>query len=72
MTASRKTNIIMCGQCDGEGIVHCKELTCYHNGNYDYWDEECTRCKGTGRLVQTISIETTEEAFVPEKPRKRK
>ena len=33
--------IIICDKCKGEGIVHCSELVGCHNGDYDYWDEEC-------------------------------
>ncbi len=61
--------IIICDECDGEGIIRCKELTDYHNGHYDRWTEECGRCKNSGRLLETINV--TKEFYIPSKAKAR-
>jgi hypothetical protein len=46
------SKIIPCMTCKGTGVVEQTECTSYHNSDYDYWNELCTRCDGDGRLVQ--------------------
>lgn len=63
--------MIICSVCNGIGTVERSECTSYHNGDYDYWDEECHRCKGSGRLVENTVITVKTKAYKPKKPRKR-
>lgn len=44
--------IIACERCGGSGIRKCKELTDYHRGDYDCWNEYCSFCGGEGRVIQ--------------------
>jgi len=44
--------VILCHTCVGFGYVEKSELTNYHRGEYDTWDETCATCKGKGRLFQ--------------------
>ena len=46
--------IVMCTRCKGTGIRECSELTDYHRGDYDYWNEFCSFCKGDGRVVEVV------------------
>jgi DnaJ-class molecular chaperone len=55
--------IIICSTCKGEGIIHCQELIDYHNNDYKYWKEKCSECKGSGRLIQSVTIST--KAYIP-------
>lgn len=38
--------IICCPVCKGEGIYSKSELTDYHKGEYDHWNEFCNTCEG--------------------------
>ena len=49
-----KKRIIPCMTCEGTGIRECSELTDYHRGDYDYWNEFCSFCKGDGRVVEVV------------------
>lgn len=62
--------IIICDSCKGSGKHEHSECTDYHNNDHDYWDEPCSRCNGTGRLVQQITIRklTKEELNLRPKP----
>ncbi len=51
--------IIICDDCKGRGIIERERLTDYHNGLYDYWDEKCEKCKGSGRLLEIVEVTTT-------------
>ncbi len=46
------SKIVPCMTCKGTGVVERSECTSYHNSEYEYWNELCTRCDGDGRLVQ--------------------
>lgn len=46
------SKIIPCMTCKGTGALERSECTSYHNADYEYWYELCTRCDGEGRLVQ--------------------
>lgn len=48
--------IIICTECNGEGLEHFEELTDYHNRHYNYWTEKCSECKGSGRLFETTKV----------------
>ena len=50
--------IIICPECEGEGLIQHSELTDYHKRMYDTWDEKCTECKGSGRLLETTEVDT--------------
>lgn len=56
------TKIILCTSCNGEGQLELSEIISYHNNDYRYWKEICSRCKGSGRLKETTINETT---YVP-------
>ena len=58
------TKIIMCETCTGSGVVHQRELEDPHRGEYKEWNEICTRCLGSGRLIKTTSIEIN--PYIPE------
>jgi len=62
--------IVICNKCNGEGLIHCSELTDYHNGYYDHWTKKCDRCKGSGRLWEVI--ETTRTAYKQKKVEKKR
>lgn len=47
--------IIVCSVCKGEGRVERSELTDYHRGDYDCWNELCKNCDGEGRVVEVTS-----------------
>lgn len=44
--------IVCCSVCDGSGIRVCSELTDYHKGEYDNWNELCSFCGGDGRVLE--------------------
>ncbi len=64
--------IIICYECDGEGLIHCKELICYHKGDYDYWTKKCDKCEGSGRLFEKIETTITRVAYKQKEVKKRK
>lgn len=55
------TEIIICNNCNGKGTTVSKELEDYHHGTYNYTVETCSICKGSGRLIKTIT--TTIEPY---------
>ena len=67
-----ETTVILCDNCNGKGVIAQEELTCYHKGEYDYWTEECPRCKGSGLLQKKVVTETTITPHIPCKPKPRK
>ena len=69
---SEKSEIIICDNCKGKGVVAQEELTCYHKGEYDYWTEECPECKGSGLLQKTVVTETLIKPYTPLTPEPRK
>lgn len=42
------TNFSICTVCKGTGIYYREELTNYHRGEYDYFEETCHHCGGVG------------------------
>lgn len=44
--------IVACTICDSTGIKSRSELTDYHRGDYDYWNEFCSFCEGEGRVLE--------------------
>jgi hypothetical protein len=48
--------IIICARCKGKGTVEVSELEDYHHGTYNITDEECSLCKGSGRMKQTTIV----------------
>lgn len=56
---SETSEVIICKQCEGTGLVGHSELQDYHKGEYRYWNTVCGICKGTGRLKKVVTI--TEE-----------
>ena len=58
------TKIIICGHCRGRGLVTKEKLISYHRNEYDYWDEKCPTCNGSGRQKITTKITTTYEPYV--------
>lgn len=59
--------VVICNSCKGSGTHHCSELTDYHRREYDTWTEECSTCKGSGRLTKVVTL----SPYVPEPPRQR-
>ncbi len=55
--------IIICEGCDGKGLIERNECTSHHNGDYDYWDEKCEKCQGSGRIVRKIITQIIDEPF---------
>ncbi len=49
--------IIICEQCNGKGIIKCSTLEDYHQHIYEYWDEDCKKCEGSGRLIKKSTVE---------------
>ena len=62
------TEIILCDNCKGSGLINHEQLVDYHKCEYSYWTTQCKACKGSGRLVKKVNYSIT--AFVPEKPDK--
>jgi DnaJ-class molecular chaperone len=62
------SEIILCSNCHGKGVIYQEKLTCYHKGEYEYWTEECPKCKGSGLLQKVVVTETIITPFVPLKP----
>jgi len=58
-------DIIICGVCKGEGIVHKEEVIDGHNCDYESWDECCPACKGSGRLLRVHSTSTKLTPYIP-------
>ena len=63
-----KLEILLCDKCNGKGVVHREELIDYHKGDYNYWTEECPRCKCSGLIQKHIVTETTITPYFPPKP----
>jgi len=56
-----KSEIVICSKCEGKGHLERSELQDYHKGEYRYWDELCSHCEGSGRIItKTETIETVE------------
>ena len=51
--------IIICGKCKGKGITEESKLVGGHNNDYDYWNEICSKRKGSGRLLKIVETQTT-------------
>jgi len=49
--------IILCGNCKGEGVLRHHKITDYHRNEYDVITTECGKCDGKGRLWQTTRME---------------
>ena len=49
-------SLMLCDKCDGNGFVEIRECTDYHKVEYSYERKECTRCKGSGRLIVTENV----------------
>lgn len=56
--------IVACKACESTGIRQCSELTDYHRGDYDYWNEFCSHCGGEGRVVE-VSHHSVVELEMP-------
>ena len=52
----KNINIVQCLVCKSSGFIERKEITSYHNNDYDYWNELCYHCKGEGRVLKTIYL----------------
>jgi len=61
--------IIICENCEGEGLVHLSKLVDYHHGDYDEWTEKCQDCNGSGRMLEEIKITTV--AYVQKRAKTR-
>lgn len=48
--------IVSCSHCKGTGWTSREELSDYHRGEYRDVHEECTFCKGEGRLTRTHDV----------------
>lgn len=46
--------ILICNACKGTGLTEHSELVDYHKHEYDYWDDICSECKGSGRLLKKV------------------
>lgn len=58
----KEKEIIICPDCKGLGVVEREERVSMKESKY--WAEDCSRCKGSGRLIKNTSC----SAFVqPEK-----
>lgn len=55
---TEKEEIILCDRCNGIGMVKKSELINYHNNIYNNWDEICSICNGSGRLLKKTIEET--------------
>ena len=50
------TEILICFQCNGSGVIPQTELTDHHRGEYTKWDIVCKGCKGSGRQMKTTTV----------------
>lgn len=51
--------IVICTECDGIGQI-CRDIGT-HKSEYRYY--YCGKCKGSGRLIETV--ETIHKPFIP-------
>lgn len=63
--------IIICNECQGEGLVHREKCVDYHNNYHDEWTEECDSCKGSGRLMEETVVDITLTAYFTKEVTKR-
>lgn len=61
-----RTEIVVCGNCDGKGYRTRHVTTCYHKGEYDVHFDSCYKCGGSGLLQRTTTV--TEVPFVAGPP----
>lgn len=59
-----REKIIICEKCQGKGYIEKSRITSYHKGEYNYWNEQCDQCEGSGRTIKTIRI-TTRPFYLP-------
>lgn len=55
---TRSQKMLICECCQGEGTVENSRLVDPHKGEYDYWDTVCQNCKGSGRMLKTVTTIT--------------
>lgn len=58
LVVKTERKISSCQRCNGMGYIERSELVCYQKGDYDYWNELCSDCSGSG-LIEMI-VKTTE------------
>lgn len=68
MTKQETTKVVVCHVCKGKGVLTKAKLTCYHKGEWDYWNVECPHCNGSGLMQEKVVTETTLTPFAPYKP----
>lgn len=60
--------INICIECGGTGLLLCSELLKDNSGGFNYWNEQCTKCKGSGRTTTDIfDDEQKVIAYIPQK-----
>lgn len=52
-----KKEIVLCGNCKGEGIIYHHKVTDYHRNEYEVISTTCTMCDGKGRLWEITKVE---------------
>ncbi|MEK6886634.1 MAG: hypothetical protein AABW88_02265 [Nanoarchaeota archaeon] len=67
MHSTETKEIARCDSCCGHGSMKRSKLIHPHNGEYEYWMEECRNCQGSG-LIEIITIHSIE--IKPWKPYK--
>lgn len=57
-TPSRpETEIVLCENCKGSGVIWGKRVTDYHRADVERTQHTCARCNGSGRMIRS-SVET--------------
>lgn len=50
----RQNRVILCDRCEGYGFQSSEECTDYHRNEYTTSRSKCLKCKGDGRLIETV------------------
>lgn len=54
---SYNKEIVLCGNCKGEGVLYRHEVKDYHRNDYNVIPSVCIMCNGTGRLWKITKVE---------------
>jgi hypothetical protein len=59
MSEHKRSEIVICHTCGGVGHIELSERIDYHHRIDAEWDETCTNCEGSGRIVRVTVIKET-------------
>lgn len=59
--------ILICDKCNGKGFIKIKECTDYHKNDYEFHEEKCRHCEGSGRILEIHKWLILVEPYDPRK-----